>query len=76
MQKSKTTHWPFALFLYLLTSNGQWLCAPLQLFLMKRGGEEIYVGPLGRHSCELIKYFEVNKSKLTILFFHQFMVLH
>nr|CAB3453166.1 unnamed protein product [Digitaria exilis] len=29
-----------------------------ELFLMKRGGEEIYVGPLGRHSCELIKYFE------------------
>ncbi|KAJ1289317.1 hypothetical protein BS78_02G155000 [Paspalum vaginatum] len=29
-----------------------------ELFLMKRGGEEIYVGPLGMHSCELIKYFE------------------
>ncbi|KAM0925307.1 hypothetical protein ACQ4PT_004280 [Festuca glaucescens] len=29
-----------------------------ELFLMKRGGEEIYVGPLGRHSCELISYFE------------------
>ncbi|KAJ0971263.1 hypothetical protein J5N97_019222 [Dioscorea zingiberensis] len=29
-----------------------------ELFLMKRGGEEIYVGPLGHHSCELIKYFE------------------
>ncbi|XP_065869416.1 pleiotropic drug resistance protein 1-like [Euphorbia lathyris] len=38
-----------------------------ELFLMKRGGEEIYVGPLGRHSCHLIKYFEgiqgVNKIK-------------
>jgi len=33
--------------------------AYLQLFLMKRGGEEIYVGPLGRNSCHLIKYFEV-----------------
>jgi len=31
----------------------------LQLFLMKQGGEEIYVGPLGHHSSELIKYFEV-----------------
>ena len=31
----------------------------LQLFLLKRGGEEIYVGPLGRHSSHLIKYFEV-----------------
>ncbi|KAJ7951847.1 Pleiotropic drug resistance ABC transporter [Quillaja saponaria] len=29
-----------------------------ELFLMKRGGQEIYVGPLGRHSCELVKYFE------------------
>ena len=26
---------------------------------MKRGGQEIYVGPLGRHSCHLINYFEV-----------------
>lgn len=29
-----------------------------QLFLMKRGGQEIYVGPLGHNSCHLIKYFE------------------
>ncbi|XP_078443948.1 ABC transporter G family member 36-like [Wolffia australiana] len=29
-----------------------------ELFLLKRGGEEIYVGPLGHYSCELIKYFE------------------
>ncbi|XP_038984626.1 ABC transporter G family member 36-like [Phoenix dactylifera] len=29
-----------------------------ELFLLKRGGEEIYVGPLGRHSCHLIDYFE------------------
>nr|GEV19098.1 pleiotropic drug resistance protein 1-like [Tanacetum cinerariifolium] len=29
-----------------------------ELFLMKRGGQELYVGPVGRHSCELIKYFE------------------
>ncbi|KAG4137149.1 hypothetical protein ERO13_D07G054100v2 [Gossypium hirsutum] len=29
-----------------------------ELFLMKRGGEEIYVGPLGHHSKHLIKYFE------------------
>ncbi|OMO80597.1 ABC-2 type transporter [Corchorus olitorius] len=33
-----------------------------QLFLMKRGGEEIYIGPLGRHSCHLIKYFEEIKG--------------
>ncbi|XP_061336755.1 pleiotropic drug resistance protein 1-like isoform X2 [Gastrolobium bilobum] len=29
-----------------------------ELFLLKRGGQEIYVGPLGRHSNHLIKYFE------------------
>ncbi|XP_024979136.1 pleiotropic drug resistance protein 1-like [Cynara cardunculus var. scolymus] len=29
-----------------------------ELFLLKRGGQEIYVGPVGRHSCDLIKYFE------------------
>ncbi|KAM0897411.1 hypothetical protein ACQ4PT_022583 [Festuca glaucescens] len=29
-----------------------------ELLLMKRGGEEIYAGPLGHHSCELIKYYE------------------
>ncbi|KAL3631834.1 transcription factor [Castilleja foliolosa] len=29
-----------------------------ELFLMKRGGQEIYVGPVGRHSCNLIQYFE------------------
>ena len=26
---------------------------------MKRGGEVIYAGPLGRHSHKLIEYFEV-----------------
>ncbi|CAI0473694.1 unnamed protein product [Linum tenue] len=29
-----------------------------ELFLLKRGGQEIYVGPLGRHSTHLVKYFE------------------
>ncbi|PSS01153.1 Pleiotropic drug resistance protein [Actinidia chinensis var. chinensis] len=29
-----------------------------ELFLLNRGGEEIYVGPLGHHSCNLIEYFE------------------
>ncbi|KAK8956350.1 Pleiotropic drug resistance protein 3 [Platanthera guangdongensis] len=29
-----------------------------ELFLMKRGGSEIYVGPLGLHSSHLISYFE------------------
>uniref|UniRef100_A0A803MQI5 ABC transporter domain-containing protein n=1 Tax=Chenopodium quinoa TaxID=63459 RepID=A0A803MQI5_CHEQI len=29
-----------------------------ELLLMKRGGQVIYAGPLGRHSHELIEYFE------------------
>ncbi|PHT40515.1 putative pleiotropic drug resistance protein 1 [Capsicum baccatum] len=29
-----------------------------ELLLLKLGGEEIYVGPSGRHSSHLIKYFE------------------
>ncbi|KAK1363006.1 hypothetical protein POM88_038567 [Heracleum sosnowskyi] len=29
-----------------------------ELFLMKRGGLELYAGPVGRHSCDLVKYFE------------------
>ncbi|CAN1169187.1 Pleiotropic drug resistance protein 1 [Linum perenne] len=29
-----------------------------ELLLLKRGGEEIFVGPIGRHACHLIKYFE------------------
>ncbi|KAG2599000.1 ABC transporter G family member 37-like isoform X2 [Panicum virgatum] len=29
-----------------------------ELFLMKRGGEEIYVGPVGQNSSKLIEYFE------------------
>ncbi|KAL8217420.1 hypothetical protein R6Q57_020793 [Mikania cordata] len=38
-----------------------------ELFLMKRGGQELYVGPVGRQSCELIKYFEAIEgiSKIT-----------
>ncbi|KAG5539776.1 hypothetical protein RHGRI_020105 [Rhododendron griersonianum] len=32
--------------------------ATRKLFLLKRGGEEIYVGPLGHHSAHLISYFE------------------
>ncbi|KAL1352053.1 hypothetical protein AAHE18_06G139000 [Arachis hypogaea] len=29
-----------------------------ELLLMKRGGQVIYAGPLGRHSHKLIEYFE------------------
>ncbi|KAG5086473.1 hypothetical protein JHK82_053870 [Glycine max] len=38
-----------------------------ELLLMKQGGQEIYVGPLGHHSSHLISYFEgikgVNRIK-------------
>ncbi|XP_047147104.1 pleiotropic drug resistance protein 1-like [Vigna umbellata] len=33
-----------------------------ELFLMKRGGQEIYVGPLGHRSSHLISYFEEIKG--------------
>jgi len=29
-----------------------------ELMLMKRGGELIYAGPLGHHSCKVIQYFQ------------------
>ncbi|KAJ0076376.1 hypothetical protein Patl1_34377 [Pistacia atlantica] len=29
-----------------------------ELFLLKRGVQEIYVGPLGHRSCHLVKYFQ------------------
>ncbi|KAJ1264617.1 hypothetical protein BS78_08G013200 [Paspalum vaginatum] len=29
-----------------------------ELMLMKRGGESIYAGPLGHHSCKVIQYFQ------------------
>ena len=32
----------------------------VQLLLMKRGGQIIYVGPLGRNSPNLVEYFEVS----------------
>ncbi|CAJ1898763.1 unnamed protein product [Sphenostylis stenocarpa] len=37
-----------------------------ELFLMKRGGQEIYVGPLGHHSSHLISYFEEIKGVRSI----------
>ncbi|XP_010535889.1 PREDICTED: ABC transporter G family member 38 [Tarenaya hassleriana] len=33
-----------------------------ELILMTRGGEEIYVGPLGQHSCQLIEFFQSVKG--------------
>uniref|UniRef100_A0A7N0U871 ABC transporter domain-containing protein n=1 Tax=Kalanchoe fedtschenkoi TaxID=63787 RepID=A0A7N0U871_KALFE len=36
-----------------------------ELLLLKRGGETIYVGPLGRHCSQLIKYFEdITEAKI------------
>lgn len=39
----------------------------LQLFLMKRGGQVIYAGPLGRQSHKLVEYFEVGVEFLVCL---------
>ena len=36
----------------------------LQLILLSSRGEEIYVGPLGHQSSELIEYFEVSSQSL------------
>jgi ABC-type multidrug transport system ATPase subunit len=44
----------------LLHEHSQVILDILQLFLLKQGGEEIYVGPLGHNSCDLITYFEVS----------------
>ena len=33
---------------------------------MKRGGLELYAGPVGRNSCELIQYFEVKFNEQNI----------
>lgn len=33
-----------------------------QLLLMKRGGQVIYLGPLGRNSHKIIEYFEVTNT--------------
>lgn len=34
----------------------------MQLIIMKRGGQIIYSGMLGRHSSKLIEYFEVSQN--------------
>jgi hypothetical protein len=33
--------------------------------LLKQGGQEIYVGPLGHHSSNLISYFEVGREYIS-----------
>jgi len=42
--------------------NPEFIIPFTQLLLLKQGGEQIYFGPLGRHSSEMIKYFEVNTT--------------
>lgn len=37
-----------------------WILFTLQMLLMKRGGQTIYMGPLGQRSHKLVEYFEVN----------------
>lgn len=36
----------------------------MQMLLLKRGGQTIYMGPLGRQSHKLVEYFEVNIIEL------------
>ena len=35
-----------------------------QLLLLKRGGQTIYCGPLGKHSSTLVAYFEVQPQQM------------
>jgi ABC-type phosphate/phosphonate transport system ATPase subunit len=53
-----SSDWFWILFLEQYLNKSQFAHS-LQLVLLKRGGEEIYVGPLGHHASEVIKYFEV-----------------
>lgn len=39
---------------------------------MKRGGQVIYAGPLGRHSHKLVEYFEVSIEVFRCLVFEVF----
>ncbi|KAH9724816.1 ABC transporter G family member 40 [Citrus sinensis] len=39
-----------------------------ELFLMKRGGQEIYVGPLGSNSSDLISYLQLMPMHVTFIF--------
>jgi hypothetical protein len=41
----------------------EYLIVAFQLLLLKVGGEQIYAGPLGCLSSNLIKYFEVSLIK-------------
>jgi hypothetical protein len=36
---------------------------------MKRGGQVIYAGPLGRHSHKLVEYFEVSIENFEVFTF-------
>jgi hypothetical protein len=44
--------------LSVLASITEFCVSHLQLMLMKRGGQLIYAGPLGRQSQSLVDYFE------------------
>lgn len=46
--------------LYIYVSHFQLAILLVQLLLMKRGGQIIYAGPLGRNSHNLVQYFEVS----------------
>lgn len=41
---------------------------------MTRGGEEIYVGPLGQQSLSMINYFEVGLSETMLVSAHSLLI--
>lgn len=47
-----------------------------QLMLMKKGGELIYYGPLGRRSSKIIEYFEANTLLTSVTILYQFKYCH
>lgn len=55
--KYNTPYWLIILVASFLSSTKHHFC--LQLLLMKRGGQIIYAGSLGRNSHKLVEYFEV-----------------
>ena len=59
VRNTKKSKWLELLFIFCSVYENDMFNMTLQLFLLKQGGQEIYVGPLGRHSCHLIQYFEV-----------------
>ena len=56
---------PINMIMYCISSS--YPCLISQLLLMKRGGQVIYAGPLGRQSHKLVEYFEVFSPFLYVI---------